>query len=175
MAWTATRNHTPPCSSEKLLFAERNGGQRRKNSVVSLVFTFFCVYHWPGKFLSEASKVFCWMWVCPARIHTPKPLCLYPLPPFFGLIDHLGFGLRPLPLLLLRALHHVRQRREIWGASVQGTDGPFTIIIAIFLGIGQGTAAPGDYPSPGHLSRLCPPIPLHRTLKEGHGGGWGGM
>ena len=23
------------------------------------------------------------------------------------------------------------------------------------------------------MGRLCPPIPLHRTLKEGHGGGWG--
>ena len=38
------RNRTPPCSSEELFFAERNGGNRQKISVadvVSLVFIGF--------------------------------------------------------------------------------------------------------------------------------------
>ena len=47
------RNHTPPCSSEELVFAEKNGGRRGKIAVVdmaSLVFIgLLWIYHQPGK------------------------------------------------------------------------------------------------------------------------------
>ena len=33
--------------------------------------------------------------------------------------------------------------------------------------------SPVHYPPGSHLGRPCPPIPLHRTLKEGHAEGDG--
>ena len=65
------KNHTPPCSSAELFFAEKNGVHRGKISVVDMVFLVFigfCIHHRPGKFFFAARKVlqkifFRW-WLC---------------------------------------------------------------------------------------------------------------
>ena len=64
----------------------------------------------------------------------------------------------------------MRKYKRIDGARDPRGLSPFSIIAIIFLRVGKGqlTRTP-----PGVLGRPCPPIPLHRTLKEGHGGGWG--
>ena len=51
------RNHTPPCSSEELLFAESNGGHKGKVLVVDIVPWFYKVFvsttGWPEQFSND--------------------------------------------------------------------------------------------------------------------------
>ena len=113
------------------------------------------------------------MWVCQPGTHTQKtPLGLCPslLSLFcflFGRLCLQGFA---APCCCLHA--HVKLQSEYMGRMVHGTMAPLpSSLQPLFWGTGKGrlTRTP-----PGVLGRPCPPIPLHRTLKEGHGGGWGG-
>ena len=60
--WTSLlgkRNHTPPCSSAELFFAEKNGVHRGKISVVDMAFLVFIGFLYPPpawKVFFEASK-----------------------------------------------------------------------------------------------------------------------
>ena len=74
------------------------------------------------------------------------------------------------PLLLFACIAHV-MRIETWGAWSMRPRPPSSLQPSFWeVGKGRLTRTP-----PGVLGRPCPPIPLHRTLKKGHGGGWGGM
>ena len=116
----------------------------------------------------------CWMWVCPACVHTPKTSWPLPFAPFLSLVLSticLGFGYKAFaaPCYLLHA--HVKLRSDTWGAWSMRPRPPSSSQPSFWeVGKGRLTRTP-----PGVLGRPCPPIPLHRTLKEGHGGGWGGM
>ena len=61
LTWLGKREHTPPCSSAELFFAEKNGGHKEKISVVDMVFPFFLggfgIHHRRGKLFFEARKV----------------------------------------------------------------------------------------------------------------------
>ena len=108
----------------------------------------------------------------------PKTSCLYPLPPFFGLIDHFarlrlrGFA-APSSVACMQLCMHKYKRKM--GRSVHETEAPLPSSQSpVFWGMGKGrlSRTPSRYMR--SAGRPCPPFPLQRTLKEGSGGGWGG-
>ena len=98
----------------------------------------------------------CWMWVCPACIHTPKTSLPLPLAPScLGVIDPLSrLRLQGLCRLLFACIAHVMRSEN--GARDPRGHGPFTITTIIFSGYGQETAVPGDSRSP---EPSLPPYP----------------
>ena len=104
------------------------------------------------------------MWVFPACIHTPKTSLPLPFAPFFGsyrpFCSAVPSRLCRFPLLLACSFACISSR-ERRGASVQETDGPFTITTIItFLGIwgkGRLSRTPSRYKRSAEPS--LPPLP----------------
>ena len=114
------------------------------------------------------------MWVCQPGTHTLKtPLGLCPSLLSLFCFFLVGYAFEALPLLAVCILLSTCNAKFKTGRMVHGTMAPLpSSPQSSFREVGKGrlTRTP-----PGVLGRPCPPIPLHRTLKEGHGGGWGGM
>ena len=100
------------------------------------------------------------------------PLPLAPCLSCLGFIDpSLGFSYKAFAALPVACSFAHVMRSWSWGAWSKETMAPLPSPSQLsFWGLGKRRLALW---LPSQSGRLCPPIPLHRTLKEGHGGGWG--
>ena len=103
----------------------------------------------------------CWMWVCPARIHTPKTLA-FTLCPLLWVLSTilLGCAFEALPLSSVACMQlcmHKYKRKM--GRSVHETEAPLPSS-QLFSGFGQGTAVPHSFPRHAECRAvLAPPSP----------------